>query len=536
MKRYVWNKRSLVCVASVLMAVSSACTQAQESESEPDEDDEVGSAIQALIPGYSFSNGPGATAAPGTSVSINYVAPAGHSATDWVALHRVNAPYYEILSYRFVSADSGNVTLSLAGAVEGEAYEFQYFVNNTYVVAANSSSFTVQAAPIVYSLSNGPTMAFPGSVATIDWTAPASHSTYDWVGLFVAGTPGEEFVDFYYLDEAGTTSGTAEIMIPEDAAPGSSYEMRLYLDDFFDLAASAPSFTIGNGLFGPSEPVPPGTLISADWTAQTNHSTTDWIGLFLVGAPNNQPLTWSYVNAPGQGTGSVSMKLPASAPLTKKCELRYFSNNTYQKVGQSPSFFVENALSGVPDYLAPGATINVGWTGPSDHSTNDWIGLFEVGAAKNAIVDYKFVGSSGATSGNVAITLPASASLGAHYELRYHVGNTYDVSTTSESFVAGTAPPYAVDEPVGNVSPGQQLSIPWTAPIDHAASDWIALQLVGANPWEVASYSYVGSAGVASGQVSIKVPASAAPGSYELRYYVNNTYTVKAVSDAFGVN
>jgi hypothetical protein len=80
----------------------------------------------------------------------------------------------------------------------------------------DTRTYTLSARPSVH----------PGQPIELFWTAPAGHSTRDWVGLFYAGGDNHDYIRFEYLT-AGS-SGTASITAPD--LPGA-YESRVLLND-----------------------------------------------------------------------------------------------------------------------------------------------------------------------------------------------------------------------------------------------------------------------------------------------------------------
>src|SRR5262245_32417548 len=87
-------------------------------------------------------------------------------------------------------------------------------------------------------------------------------------------------------------------------------------------------------------------------------------------------------------------------------------------------------LSASPTVVAPGATVTVTWAGISSPTSTDWVGLFELGAANNAYVSYRY--TTGTASGSVPFTIPAGASAGVR-EFRIFPKNSYTLLATSNT-------------------------------------------------------------------------------------------------------
>lgn len=85
------------------------------------------------------------TVSPGSSVTVTWTAPTGHSVQDWIGLYKVGVPanpappkpQWEYLG----AATSGSLNLTAPAAV-GQ-YEFRYYLSNGYSLAVTSNQFTV---------------------------------------------------------------------------------------------------------------------------------------------------------------------------------------------------------------------------------------------------------------------------------------------------------------------------------------------------------------------------------------------------------
>jgi hypothetical protein len=80
------------------------------------------------------------------------------------------------------------------------------------------------------------------------------------------------------------------------------------------------------------------------WTAPSNHSQTDWLGLYKAGAatPNDAYLNFQHVANKGRTTqfGSA-IRVPATLPTTDSYEVRYQTDNTFNLAARSTSFRVK---------------------------------------------------------------------------------------------------------------------------------------------------------------------------------------------------
>src|SRR5438552_13046058 len=126
-----------------------------------------------------------------------------------------------------------------------------------------------------------------------------------------------------------------------------------------------------------------GTL-TASWSGISAPTATDWIGLFVPGAPSGSYIDWIYVscsktpNAP-VAAGSCPFVLPNVAPGTY--ELRLLANNGFTVLATSNTFTVtgSTSLSVTPTSVATRGTVTASWNGISSPTATDWIGLFVPG-------------------------------------------------------------------------------------------------------------------------------------------------------------
>jgi subtilisin family serine protease len=125
-----------------------------------------------------------------------------------------------------------------------------------------------------------------------------------------------------------------------DTRSGSSVtKPRIRVADALSaLAPSAPVLTVA-----PSSVVAGGT-VTATWNGIAVPTSTDWIGLYAVGAGDGAYLAWLYVSCthtPGaaQAGGSCPLQIPGSVP-PGAYELRLFAANGYTRLATSGTFNV----------------------------------------------------------------------------------------------------------------------------------------------------------------------------------------------------
>jgi hypothetical protein len=78
--------------------------------------------------------------------------------------------------------------------------------------------------------------------------------------------------------------------------------------------------------------VKPAEFLTVTWSNIPNPTSTDWVALYAVGAPESAIVAWKYTNGPA--SGSVNMKVPwGTAP--GNYEVRLSANNSYQRLATS---------------------------------------------------------------------------------------------------------------------------------------------------------------------------------------------------------
>ena len=208
------------------------------------------------------------------------------------------------------------------------------------------------------------------------------------------------------------TIGTVTVKIPN--APGES---------------NALSVTVGAyGVTATPNAVQFGSPINVTWAAPPGSTSTDWVGLYLVGADNTSWIAYAYTN--GSATGGTTFYAPANAG---QYEVRYLVNNSYESRASSAPITV-SALSGysvttTATTVSAGQQVSVNWTAPSGRPAVDWIGLFAVGADNRTYIAWVHTG--GATSGNTTFVAPAQAG---SYQFRYLLNNGYEDTARSSNF------------------------------------------------------------------------------------------------------
>ena len=187
-------------------------------------------------------------------------------------------------------------------------------------------------------------------------------------------------------------------------------------------------------------------------------------------------------------------------------------------------------LSASPSSLYSSQPVTATWSGIAAPTATDWVGLYPAGAADNAFVAWIY--TDGNASGSGPLQVPANAAAGT-YELRLFAANGYTLLATSNSFSVQTPPPATLSESPGSVYSSQSVTATWATIFAPTATDWVGLYPPGAADNAFVAWFYTD--GSASGSGPLQVPANAAAGTYELRLFSANGYTLLATSNSFSV-
>ena len=279
------------------------------------------------------------TVTAGNNIAANWSDIAAPTVRDWIGIYLPGAGNTSYWAWRYTTGTaSGSVPFTVPATLAPGTYELRLFTNNGYTRLAVSNSFTVTAGCTGTSVSASPTSITTGGSVTAAWSGICAPAGSDWIGLFVPGSSNTSAL--VSRTTTGTASGSVPLVIPTTLAAGT-YELRLFSGNGTRLAVSN-SFTVvvsctGTSLSASATSVVAGGSLTAAWSGVCTPTSRDWIGLYLLGAPNTAYWAWRYT------TGTAGGNVPFTIPVTLAAgtyELRLFSNNGYTRLGTSGSFVV----------------------------------------------------------------------------------------------------------------------------------------------------------------------------------------------------
>lgn len=218
---------------------------------------------------------------------------------------------------------------------------------------------------------------------------------------------------------------------------------------------------------------------------------------------------------------------------------------TFSVSGSSPG---GPTLSGTPSTVAAGATLSAAWSGLTNPSGTNWIGLYRPGApSQEHLGNWLYLSCSktaGAapSSGSCALPIPGSLAAGT-YELRLHQPASWSVLLTSSpiTITGGTAPTLSLTAVPTTVARGSSLTVNWSGIAQPSATNWIGLYRPGAisqdhlGNWMYVSCSKTAGAARPSGSCTFPIPSTLAPGQYELRLHHSSSWTMLTRSGALNI-
>jgi uncharacterized protein YhfF len=268
----------------------------------------------------------------------------------------------------------------------------------------------------------------------------------------------------------------------------------------------------------------------------------DWVGLYPAGATSATAnrLAYKFLNgqttAPASGVSAATLTfaLP-SAPGSY--DVRLFVNGSFTVLATSsaitiaPPSIALNTATGVPGQTVTTTVTN----GPGN--AWDWVGLYPAGATSATAnrLAYKFLNgqttapASGVSGATLTFTLPTAPG---SYDVRLFLNGSFTVLATSGSI---TIAPPSIALNAATAVPGQTV----TATVTNGpgnAWDWVGLYPAGATSATANRLAYkflngqttAPASGVNGATVTFALPS--APGSYDVRLFLNGSFTVLATS------
>lgn len=328
------------------------------------------------------------------------------------------------------------------------------------------------------------------SVLPVTWTGPGEPRDY-----IAAARPGEDgYESFVYIDDGNP----APLVMP--AEPGD-YEIRYIHRETGRVLAAAPVTVtdLSASLDAPPEATV-GTAVDVGWAGPGRER--DYVTVAVPGSAPGQYINYAYVD-----DGSpVSLTMPGS---TGRYELRYVLSAGPRVLASMP-VDVRNASANVSSAptVGVGQPLEVTWEGPG--GDRDFISIARDGDAGGAYVNYTY-----AREGS-PLTVTAPSEPGA-YELRYILDEGRTM-LAAQPIVVEDVLAMVASAPTAGV--GQPIEVTWDGP--GGARDFITVAEPGSDGGAYVNYTYTREGS------PLTVTAPSEPGTYELRYILDEGRTILA--------
>jgi len=484
-------------------------------------------------------------AAPvGPGATFNSTVNGGSSAMDWVATYTVGAPNNSawLGTFQYVSLPRP-ATRSMIAPATGGTYELRLFANNAFTLIGSCTYQVTGATP---SLSINDVTVTEGNTGTVNvaFTVTLSAAATGAVTVQFGTANGTATAGTDYVANSGTLTFNAGETV-KTVVVAVNGDTTVEADETLFVNLSAPAgATISDGqgqatitnddssgaaLTCPAS-VAPGASFNAMVTGGT--SVKDWLASSVPGSPNNTWLgTFKYAPLPRPAT--VSMTAPAS---NGTYELRLFANDTFTLIGSctyqvgagpTPSLAINDVTVTEGNSGTVNATFNVTLSAAASGTVT--VGFATADGTAAAGTDY--VASSGTltfTAGQTVktVTVAVNGDTTAEANETFFVNlSAPSGATLSDSQGQGTitnddssASPLTCPT---SVAPGASFNTTVTG--GSTVKDWLASYVPGSpNTAWLGQFKYVPLPRPAT--VSMTAPASG--GTYELRLFANDAFTL----------
>jgi hypothetical protein len=283
----------------------------------------------------------------------------------------------------------------------------------------------------------------------------ASPTLLDWIGMHRVGAAAGDFVAWGLIAPEATlalgtgytpSSGAVEFTVPP-STPAGSHTVQLFRGYQGVMLAESAAFTVNAydniaTLTAPAS-VSRNSVLPVTW-ANIPSVTVRRVALTVAGHdPDSDALTRLTSNF-GTASGTLDLYIPNDFLTGTTYKLRLY---TLQE--QAPRFYIESAdititaeaastIASPGDQLA-GTLVQAQWANivsPAP-STQDWVGLFALGAPASAPLGYRYL--NGTASGSLPFVIPGYLPTDT-YELRLYSGADQSLLATSDPFTVTAAP------------------------------------------------------------------------------------------------
>jgi photosystem II stability/assembly factor-like uncharacterized protein len=476
------------------------------------------STITVTAPAATLTGSP-TTVVAGNALTATWSGITGATSSDWVAL----VPYLGIWSDRVVwsytgGTASGSLSLTVPPGATPGSYNLMFFPNGQTTATLTSGTITV-TAPAGPAIAGSPTTVQAGGSLTVTWSGIVSPTASDWVALIPNGGTWSDRVAWSYTN--GMASGSLSLMIPIGIS-GGPHELRLYPNgQTTSIAVASGPITIQAAAISPSQTsFAAGTTITVTWSGIPSPTSSDWFALIPSGGIWSDRVAWRYTD--GQASGSLTLAVPQNAPAGTY-NLKLYPNGQTSPIATSAAISLQAAAGPTvtaPTSLTAGSALSVNWSSIPNPNSLDWIGIIPSGGIWSDRVAWTYTGGSAA--GGTGIAIAANAPAGTYYAKFYPAGGTTVLVSSQAIAISAPTSPTITAQP-GTVQAGAAISVTWGGISNPTTIDWVAVVPVNGIWSDRVVWSYTN--GMATGALSMTIPANASAGQYRVHFYPNGQTT-----------
>jgi hypothetical protein len=270
----------------------------------------------------------------------------------------------------------------------------------------------------------------------------------------------------------------------------------------------------------------------------------DWVSLARASAADGDYLDWMFLNgqktAPAVGVSGGTLQF--TAPTTPGTyNIRFFANNTLTKLATSATITVGSgvAVTVASTTVAPGGVIQFTVSG-GPGNPKDWVSLAPASAADGNYLDWMFLNgqktapATGVSGATLQFTAPMTPGT---YNIRFFANNTFTKLATSATITVGSGA--AVTVASTTVAPGAVINFSVSGGPANA-KDWVSLARASAPDSDYLDWKFLNgqktapAAGVSGASLQFTAPTT--PGTYNIRFFENNSLTKLATSATITVS
>ncbi len=421
-----------------------------------------------------------ATATAGSTIQVGWQGPGYQN--DFISVADMDDRGANSVNYSY-TRDGNPVSLQMP--VDPGQYEIRYILSQNRQILAR---VVIDVTPVGATI-DAPASAAAGQTISVGWTGPDYDN--DFISIAPVGAADNSYENYSYTREGAPV----DLVMPVD--PGQ-YEIRYIVNqDRTAIARTVIEVTaIGATIDAPTS-ANAGETISVGWTGPDYHN--DFIAISRIDDARGYE-NYSYTR---DGT-PLDLVMPTTPG---DYEIRYVVNQDREIIARTV-ITVGAVSAGIdaPQTAVAGETIQVGWTGPDYH--NDFIAISRIDDERG-YENYSY------TRDGTPLDLEIPTEPGS-YEIRYIVNQDREIIART---VIEVTPVSAGLNAPGTAVVGETINVTWTGPDYH--NDFIAISRTDdARGYENYTYTRDGSPS------DVLIPSE--PGSYEIRYIVNQDRTIIA--------